>query len=191
MLAAIQSGLSLSPAATAPRLDTRPAPELVLSLARRAGPSIAGRFPWRSYDEVIQERVRALLATGSGNAFSDAHSSTWLQMLERSGWRTVTFHAPEELEEAMERTGGWWDPAYRRGAWRRLAPRPGHRINITTAALSGSRRPVVAPRADGQRGREIEVEQPGHRRQLRRSRRQRRHIVERRHPAACDHRNRR
>lgn len=128
--------VSISPPAAKPRADSRNIAEVVLALAQNAGARIAQQFPWRSYDEVITDRVGALLRSGVGDTFSGHHRSTWTQLLERSGWRAVSYDTAEELDAEMRERGGWWDPAYYHGEWRRIVPPGDHRINLEAAPFA-------------------------------------------------------
>lgn len=121
---------SLSAAAAKPRGDTRNIGDVVLTVAAKLGGAVAAGFPWGTYDDVVKERVDALFHSEVGDTFSESHRSAWTQMLERSGWRTPTYDTKEALERNMERDGGWWDPVYHHGEWRRVVPPGDNRINL-------------------------------------------------------------
>lgn len=140
--------VSASPAAARPRADSRHPADIVLAVARAAGGRVAQPFPWKTYEDVMQGRIEALLRSGVGDTFSGVHRSTWTQLLERSGWRSVSYDAAEKLRAEMDERGGWWDPAYYHGEWRRVVPPADHRINLHAAqmltkppVLGGSERP--------------------------------------------------
>jgi anaerobic selenocysteine-containing dehydrogenase len=134
--------VSASPAAARPRAESRNMADVALTLAKSAGGRVAQQFPWQSYDDVTKERTEVLLHSGVGDTFSARHRSTWTQLLERSGWRAVRYHTTEQLQAQMEAHGGWWDPAYYHGEWRRIAPPANHRMNLQAAQFLS--RPAVA-----------------------------------------------
>ncbi len=122
--------VSLSAPAAPARADSRHPADIALTLARGSGERVAGRFPWANYDDVIAERLQSILQAGVGDTFSEEHRSTWAQLLERGGWRTAAYGDKASLQEQMEASGGWWDPVYYHGEWRRLVPGGDHRINL-------------------------------------------------------------
>lgn len=128
--------VSASQAAARPRADSRNVADVVLSLARKIGGRPAQQFPWQTYDDVLNGRVEALFRSGVGDTFSAQHRSTWTQLLERSGWRAVSYHGAGELQAQMDANGGWWDPAYYHGEWRRVVPRGDHRIHLQAAQFA-------------------------------------------------------
>ena len=125
--------VSASPPAARPRAESRNMADVVLTLAKNAGGRLAQQFPWSSYDDVMKDRIEMLLRSGVGDTFSGHHRSTWTQLLERSGWRAVAYDSAQKLQTEMEERGGWWDPAYYHGEWRRVVPLADHRINLQAA----------------------------------------------------------
>ncbi len=128
--------VSTSPPAAKPRADSHNMADVVLTVAKNVGGRFAQQFPWQSYDDVMKDRIELLLRSGVGDSFSAHHRSTWTQLLERSGWRAVSYHTAQELQAEMEERGGWWDPAYYHGEWRRVVPPADHRINLQAAEFS-------------------------------------------------------
>ncbi|RMF23203.1 MAG: hypothetical protein D6760_05865, partial [Deltaproteobacteria bacterium] len=122
--------VSLSPAAAPARADARHTAEVVLALAKRSGEAVARHFPWANYDAVVREMVRALAESQTGDTFSDEDRSVWVQLMERSGWRSPSYRSASQLEKQMEELGGWWDPAYYHGEWARVVAREERRINV-------------------------------------------------------------
>lgn len=139
--------VSASPAAVKPAADGRNMADVVLTLARRVGGRVAEQLPWQSYDDLMRERVDVLFRSGVGDTFSAQHRSTWAQLLERSGWRAVSYKTADQLGAEMAERGGWWDPAYYHGEWRRVVPPAGHRINLQAAQLLTGWQPPA--RAEG------------------------------------------
>lgn len=131
-----QPVVSTSPPAAKQRADSRNMADVVLTVAKNVGGRVAQQFPWQSYDEVMTDRIDLLLRSGVGDSFSNHHRSTWTQLLERSGWRAVSYRSAQELQAEMEERGGWWDPAYYHGEWRRVVPPGDHRISLQTAEFS-------------------------------------------------------
>ncbi|MBI5504282.1 MAG: molybdopterin-dependent oxidoreductase [Deltaproteobacteria bacterium] len=137
--------MSLSAAATGRKGDTRNVGDVVLKIAAKLGGAIAARFPWASYDDVVRERVEMLFRAGVGDTFSESHRSAWTQMLERSGWRTPSYETAEALERNMERDGGWWDPVYHHGEWRRVVRGGASRVNLEPLRLAFRPRAFETP----------------------------------------------
>jgi len=121
---------SFSSRAAEPRADSLNPADMIISMAKSVGGRMAEQFPWRDYDDAIKDRIETILSSNSGDTFSEEHRATWAQLLERSGWRTASYKTVEELQTEMRNRGGWWDPVYYHGEWRRLVPRGDHRINL-------------------------------------------------------------
>jgi anaerobic selenocysteine-containing dehydrogenase len=126
---------SSAPAAKV-RADCRNIGDVVLAVAKSAGDRVAQHFPWGTYEDVIKDRIELLFRSGVGDSFSGQHRSTWTQLLERSGWRAVSYDTADKLQLEVQQRGGWWDPAYYHGEWRRLVPRGDHRINLQPVQFS-------------------------------------------------------
>ena len=84
--------VSASPPAAKTRADSRTMADVVLTVAKNVGGRVAQQFPWQSDGDVLKDRTELLLRSGVGDTFSAHHRSTWTQLLERSGWRAVSYH---------------------------------------------------------------------------------------------------
>jgi anaerobic selenocysteine-containing dehydrogenase len=122
--------VSTSPPAAVARADSRSAADVVLQVARGVGGSLADRFPWTSHDEILRQRVVQIFESGVGDVFASTHRSVWTQLLERSGWRASSYQTLADLQRGMEERGGWWDPAYHHGEWRRVVARADRMIDL-------------------------------------------------------------
>ncbi len=69
-----------------PRFETRDTGDVILEMAKRLGGPVAQALPWRSFLDVIRDRLRGLQASGSGSIVADSFDEFWKVLLEKGCW---------------------------------------------------------------------------------------------------------
>jgi anaerobic selenocysteine-containing dehydrogenase len=95
-----------------PRHDTRHAAEALAAIGRAVGGAVGEALPWSDFREVIRHGVRGIHASGRGALFDVPEAGSWVETMERSGWRASNFGAFDEFWNGLTARGGWWDPIY-------------------------------------------------------------------------------
>ena len=104
------SCFSLGRPAATPLHQTRDTADVILDLAKALGGSIAESFPWKRFEDVLQEVGRGLYGAGRGYVVSAPAEESLRRILERQGYWVPEFKTYEEFWTALGRRGAWWDP---------------------------------------------------------------------------------
>ena len=95
-----------------PRHDTRHAAEVLAEIGREVGGPAGEAAPWRDFREVIRHGARGIHRSGRGALFDVPEAESWIETMERGGWRASNFGSFDEFWEGLTSRGGWWDPIY-------------------------------------------------------------------------------
>jgi anaerobic selenocysteine-containing dehydrogenase len=87
-----------SPVLEKPLYDTRNTGDVIIQLARNLGGGVARSFPWKDFQGALKEAIKGVFATKRGSIPTKDFDEFWKALIER---------------------GGWWDPIYPFGEWRR------------------------------------------------------------------------
>lgn len=82
-----------------PLHDSRPFPEILLTVASRLGGSLHQACPWSSYPELLQERMRQRLGDPDGPAFQDR----WRRLQQQGGLFETTAEAGQPPQPTLSR----------------------------------------------------------------------------------------
>ena len=129
------SVLGLSQAVIEPLADTRHAAEVLLDLARRAGPETAAALPWADYPTYLRQRLEGLVLSGQGALISGSLEEGWVQFLEERGWRFTEHGDAAHFFDDLTREAGWWNPVVPAGDWEHLFQTPSGRFEFYSQLL--------------------------------------------------------
>ena len=150
--------VSLSqPTLTRPLHDVRPVSEILLELARRAGPEVAAAFPWKDGQSLLQAEMEGLYEQKRGAIMGTAFDEAWGRMMEGAGWWVPGYRSAEELWTKSRETGGWWDPFYDHGDWKRVLKTRSGRFEFRADVLERRPRAAVAGGREPSRPEELSL----------------------------------
>ncbi len=115
--------------------DSRHPGDILLELARRGGDGSAAALPWPDYEAYLGERIGGLMVSGEGAVLSGSFEESWVQFLERRGWRFLEQTRLEDFRAGLAREGGWWNPIHPRGDWARQFRTPSARFEFYSRAV--------------------------------------------------------
>jgi len=87
-----------SPAIQPPLYDVRNTGDVLIEIAKGLGESIAKSFPWKDFQEALKDAIRGIFVSKRGSIQARDFDEFWKALIER---------------------GGWWDPPYRFGEWKK------------------------------------------------------------------------
>ncbi|MEE9162644.1 MAG: molybdopterin-dependent oxidoreductase, partial [Candidatus Neomarinimicrobiota bacterium] len=91
-----------------PMFDTRSAGDILIAAGRES--LGANRFPWPSYDKLVDAQLQSLLDSGRGAVVSEEVDVEWLAQMRARGWQLQQYDDFDEFKALLEQRGGWWDP---------------------------------------------------------------------------------
>jgi len=92
-----------SPAIQKPLYDVRNTGDVLIEITKSLGGSIARAFPWKDFQEALKEAIKGVYASKRGSIQADHFDEFWGALIER---------------------GGWWDPPYPFGEWKKRFDTP-------------------------------------------------------------------
>jgi len=95
-----------------PLHDTRATGDVLLDLAARIGGTLAEGTPAGTFEDLVQERGRALATARRGGVFGDEWTRGELRELESRGWWVPHGQSDSDFWSDLQERGGWFDPYY-------------------------------------------------------------------------------
>jgi len=124
-----------APVVDPPLFDTRHPADLLIDLARRLGGNAAAALPWASYDAYLKHRLEGLAISGQGAVITSEFEDSWVQFLEKRGWRFQTRSGSDRFWDDLVEHATWWNPVSSEGDWDRLLPTPSGRFEFHSRSL--------------------------------------------------------
>jgi anaerobic selenocysteine-containing dehydrogenase len=103
-----------SPVLEKPLYDVRNTGDVIIDLAKGIGGSVAKSFPWRDFQGAMKEAIRGVFATKRGSIQTKDFDEFWKTLINR---------------------GGWWDPTYPFGQWRKKFNTPSGKFEFYSLGL--------------------------------------------------------
>jgi anaerobic selenocysteine-containing dehydrogenase len=103
-----------SPAMDHPLYDTRNTGEVIIHIAKGIGGSVGKSFPWKNFQEGLKDSVKGVFAAKRGSIQAKDFDEFWNTLIER---------------------GGWWDPHYPFGDWKRNFNTPSGKFEFFSLAM--------------------------------------------------------
>jgi anaerobic selenocysteine-containing dehydrogenase len=69
-----------------PLYDTANTGDVIIRVAQDLGGTVADSFPWNSFQEMLQERIKGVYRAGRGSIVASSWPEFWGQLVERGGW---------------------------------------------------------------------------------------------------------
>jgi anaerobic selenocysteine-containing dehydrogenase len=83
--------------------DVRNTGDVIIDIARSLGGSVANSFPWKDFQEALKDAIKGVFASKRGSVKAGDFDEFWKLLIER---------------------GGWWDPPYHFGEWKKRFDTP-------------------------------------------------------------------
>jgi thiosulfate reductase / polysulfide reductase chain A len=103
-----------SPAIQPPLYDVRNTGDVLIQIAKGMGGSIARSFPWKDFQEALKETIKGVFMSKRGSIKADDFEEFWSALVDR---------------------GGWWDPPYAFGEWRKKFATPSGKFEFFSLAM--------------------------------------------------------
>ena len=88
-----------SPVIQPPLYDVRNTGDVLIEIAKGLGGSVAKSFPWKDFQEAMKDAIRGVFVSKRGSIQARDFDEFWKALIER---------------------GGWWDPPYPFGEWKKM-----------------------------------------------------------------------
>ncbi len=103
-----------SPALDKPLYDIRNTGDVIIEMAKGIGGSVARSFPWKDFQEALKEAIKGVFASKRGSIRTENFDEFWSALIDR---------------------GGWWDPRYPFGEWKKNFNTPSGKFEFFSLAM--------------------------------------------------------
>jgi anaerobic selenocysteine-containing dehydrogenase len=103
-----------SPAIQPPLYDVRNTGDALIDIAKGLGGTVGRSFPWKDYQEALRDVIRGVFASKRGSIKAKNFDEFWKALIER---------------------GGWWDPPYPFGEWKKRFNTPSRKFEFYSLAI--------------------------------------------------------
>ncbi len=103
-----------SPALNKSLHDVRNTGDVLIEIAKGIGGSVARSFRWKDFQEALKDAIHGVFASKGGSIRAENFDQFWDSLIER---------------------GGWWDPRYPFGEWKRNFETPSGRFEFYSLAM--------------------------------------------------------
>lgn len=125
--------------AVPPLYQSRPVAEVVIDLAKALGGDISASVPWKGTMEAVQALLMGLYRTKRGLIFTEEFQEEHLRhQLREWDWVPQDYPTFEDFWKDIITKGGWVDPYYRYGDYRRTLRTPSGKFDLSSLLTGGS-----------------------------------------------------
>jgi anaerobic selenocysteine-containing dehydrogenase len=103
-----------SPTLDTPLYDTRNTGDVIIDIAKGIGGNVGKSFPWKNFQEAIKDAVKGVFSSKRGSIHAKDFDEFWNALIER---------------------GGWWDPPYPFGEWRKKFNTPSGKFEFYSQTI--------------------------------------------------------
>jgi anaerobic selenocysteine-containing dehydrogenase len=103
-----------SPAIQPPLCDVRNTGDVLMDIAKALGGTVGKSFPWKDFQEALREAIQGVFRTKRGSIKAENFDEFWKALIER---------------------GGWWDPPYPFGEWKKRFNTPSGKFEFYSLAI--------------------------------------------------------
>ena len=103
-----------SPAIQTPLHDVRNTGDVLIQIAKGLGGSVANSLPWKDFQDALKDAIRGVFASKRGSIQAKDFDEFWDALIER---------------------GGWWDPPYVFGEWKKKFNTPSGKFEFFSLAM--------------------------------------------------------
>ncbi len=94
--------------------DVRNTGDVLIEIAKGLGENVARAFPWKNFQEALREAARGVFASKRGSIKAGDFEQFWKSLIDR---------------------GGWWDPPYAFGQWKKRFDTPSGKFEFFSQTI--------------------------------------------------------
>jgi anaerobic selenocysteine-containing dehydrogenase len=106
-----------SPTLDKPFYDTRETGDVVIHIAQGIGGNVSKSFPWENFQEALKEAIKGIFTSKQGSVQAKHFEEFWKALIER---------------------GGWWNPSYPFGEWRKKFNTPSGKFEFYSLTIENT-----------------------------------------------------
>jgi anaerobic selenocysteine-containing dehydrogenase len=103
-----------SPTIEKPLHDTRNTGDVLIQIGKSIGGTVATSFPWKDFQEALKDTIKGVFALRRGSIQAKNFDEFWNTLVDK---------------------GGWWDPPYHFGEWKKRFKTPSGKFEFYSLAM--------------------------------------------------------
>jgi len=122
--------------------DVRNTGDVLIDIAKRLGGTVGRSFPWKDFQEALKDAIRGVFRSNRGSIKAKDFDQFWRALIEQ---------------------GGWWDPPYPFGEWKKRFNTPSGKFEFYSLAIERGLKEAAKRSSKGldQITRELKIEAIG------------------------------
>jgi len=128
-----------------PLYDTKQSGDVLISMAKAVGGTVAASFPWKGYREALKERARGLFESGEGRTGYDPSTPVW-KALKSRGVVNPDYASFEDMWRKLRSGGLWYRPSHTFRNWESVFKTPTGKFEFFSSRIELAVRKAAAGR---------------------------------------------
>jgi anaerobic selenocysteine-containing dehydrogenase len=131
-----------SPVIQPPLYDVRNTGDVLIDIAKALGGTVGKSFPWKDFQEALKEAISGIFRANRGSIKTKDFDEFWKALIER---------------------GGWWDPPYLFGEWKKRFNTPSGKFEFYSLTIERGLKEAAkkSSKSSDQIVRELKIEAMG------------------------------
>lgn len=117
--------------------DTMQAGDIFIRLAGMMGGSVATSMSWKDSGQALDSLLDGIVDSNEGMITAGSYEKDWLRSLAALGWKSAGFRGRDDFRKQLASNGGWWNPLYAFGRWKRNFSTPSGKFEFASLTLLG------------------------------------------------------
>lgn len=128
---------ALSRPVVGPLYRTRHSGDVIISVAKKIGGSVARSFQWRNFEEAIEQRARGLYDSGAGESSVKGSVPVW-KRLDKGRGQSKAPSSFQSMWEDIKASGCWYIPSHSFGRWAEEFQTPSGKFEFYSSAIEAA-----------------------------------------------------
>ncbi len=128
---------ALSRPVVRPIYGTRHSGDVIISLAKKIGGSVARSFPWKNFEEAVKQRAKGLYDAGGGESSPEGSVPVW-KRLAKGPSQSKGHSSFQSQWEDIKTSGCWYIPSHSFGRWTEAFQTPSGKFEFYSSAIEAA-----------------------------------------------------
>jgi anaerobic selenocysteine-containing dehydrogenase len=125
---------ALSRPVVGPLYNTRHSGDVIISVAKNIGGSVARSFQWGSFEEALKQRAKGLFDSGAGESSLGGSEPVW-KRLDKGGSQGKAPSSFQAMWEDLKTNGCWYIPSHSFGRWEEIFRTPSGKFEFCSSSI--------------------------------------------------------
>jgi anaerobic selenocysteine-containing dehydrogenase len=128
---------ALSRPVVGPLYETRHSGDVIISVAKGIGGSVARSFQWENFEEAVKQRVKGLFDSAAGESSLGGSVPVW-ERLEKTRGQGKASSSFQSMWEDLKASGCWYIPSHSFGRWAEIFRTPSGKFEFYSSSIESA-----------------------------------------------------